>query len=75
MARWSQVEWLVDGEGEIRIGRMGGIPCAAVAADGHNALAMLVRRRGESLEDLLTRLDDAIRLAVEEDARIDEIND
>jgi ribosome assembly protein YihI (activator of Der GTPase) len=74
MNQWSQIEWLVDGEGEITIGRMGGIPCAAVAADGHNALAMLVRRRRESLDDLLTRLDDAIRLAVEEDTYTDEIN-
>ena len=74
MERWSQIEWLADGEGEIRIGRMGEIPCAAMAADGPNALAMLIRRRGESLEDLLTRLDDAIRLAVEEDTYTDEIN-
>ena len=74
MTRWSQIEWLVDGEGEITIGRVGRIRCAAVASDGHNALSMLVRRRGESLEDLLTRLDDAIRLAVEEDTYTDEIN-
>lgn len=74
MSQWSQIEWLVDGEGEITIGRMGGIRCAALASDGHNALAVLVRRRGESLEDLLTRLDNAIRLAVEEDTYIDEIN-
>jgi hypothetical protein len=72
--RWSQIEWLVDGEGEITIGRVGAIRCAAVAADGHNALAMLVRRRGESLNDLLARLDDAIRLTVEEDTYTDEIN-
>ena len=50
-ARWSQIDWLVDGEGEITIGRVGRVRCAAVASDGHNALAMLVRRRGESLED------------------------
>ena len=74
MSQWSQIEWLVDGEGEITIGRMGGIPCAAVASDGHNALAMLVRRPGESLEDLLARLDEAIRLAAEEDTYTDEIN-
>ncbi|HEX6039362.1 hypothetical protein [Longimicrobium sp.] len=72
--QWSQIEWLVDGEGEITIGRMGSIQCAAVAADGHNALAMLVRRPEESLHDLLSRLDEAIRLAVEEDEYIDEIN-
>jgi hypothetical protein len=72
--RWGQIESLVDGEGEVTIGRVGRIRCAAMAADGHNALAMLVRRSGESLEELLTRLDEAIRLAVEEDAYTDEIN-
>jgi hypothetical protein len=35
---------------------------------------MLVRRRGESLQDLLTRPEDAIRLAAEEDTYTDEIN-
>jgi hypothetical protein len=72
--QWSQIEWLVDGEGEITIGRLGTIRCAAVASDGHNALAMLVRRSNESLHDLLSRLDEAIRLAVEEDEYTDEIN-
>jgi hypothetical protein len=73
--QWSQIEWLVDGEGEITIGRAGRIRCAAIASDGHNALAMLVRRPQESLEDLLARLDEAIRLAVEEDTYTDEINE
>ena len=72
--QWTQLEWLVDGEGEITIGRVGSIRCAAVASDGHNALAMLVRRPEESLHDLLARLDEAIRLAVEEDEYIDEVN-
>jgi hypothetical protein len=72
--QWSQIDWLVDGKGEITIGRVGAIRCAAVASDGHNALAMLVRRHGESVKDLLTRLDEAIRLAVEEDTYTDEIN-
>jgi hypothetical protein len=72
--QWSQVEWLVDGEGKITIGRVGSIRCAAVASDGHGALAMLVRRPEESLHDLLARLDEAIRLAVEEDEYTDEVN-
>jgi hypothetical protein len=72
--QWSQIEWLVDGEGEITIGRVGRIPCAAIATNGHDALAMLVRRPGESLIDLLARLDEAIRLAAEEDTYTDEIN-
>jgi hypothetical protein len=72
--QWSQIDWLVHGEGEITIGPIGGIRCAAVACDAHNALAMLVRRPQESLHDLLTRLDEAIRLAVEEETYTDEIN-
>lgn len=72
---WPDLEWLVDGEGEITIGRLGDIRCAAVAADGHHPLAMLVRRPGESLHDLLTRLDRAIRDAAEGDDFIDEINE
>jgi hypothetical protein len=35
---------------------------------------MLVRRPRESLEDLLTRLDEAIRMAYEEEQYTDEIN-
>jgi hypothetical protein len=70
----TQIDSLVDGDGEITIGRVGRIRCAAVASDGHNAIAMLVRRPRESLQDLLTRLDDAIRLAVEEETYTDEIN-
>jgi predicted RNase H-like HicB family nuclease len=37
-------------------------------------LAALVRRRGESLEDLLTRLDEALERRWEDDEFIDEIN-
>lgn len=72
--RWSNIDWLVNGEGDITIGRVGRVRCAATAADGHNALAMLVRRPRESLDDLLTRLDEAIRAAMEDDTSIDEIN-
>jgi hypothetical protein len=72
--RWKNIEWLIRGEGDITIGRVGPIRCAATAADGHNALAMLVRKPRESLEELLTRLDEAIRLALEDDVYTDEIN-
>jgi hypothetical protein len=72
--RWKNIDWLIRGEGDITIGRVGPIRCAATAADGHNALAMLVRNPRESLEDLLTRLDEAIRLALEENIYTDEIN-
>jgi hypothetical protein len=45
-----------------------------VAADEHNSLAMLVRHRGETLAQLLTRLDQAIAKALYDDVFTDEIN-
>ena len=36
------IEALIDDGGDITVGRIAGIDCAATAADGHNALAMLV---------------------------------
>jgi hypothetical protein len=60
--------------GEITVGVLRPVGCVAVASDGHNALAMLVRRRGETLAQLLTRLDLAIAKALTEDVYTDEIN-
>jgi len=68
------IEYLIAGEGDITIGRIGPVPCAATAADEHQSLAMLVRRQGETLEQLLMRLETAIEKAVEEQIFIDEIN-
>jgi hypothetical protein len=48
--------------------------CVAVAHEGRNTLAMLVRRKGETLAQLLTRLDLAIARAQTEDVCTDEIN-
>ena len=61
-------------EGEITVGVLRPIGCVATATDGHNDLAMLVRRRGETLAQLLTRLDLAIAKALTEDVYTDEIN-
>ncbi|MBZ5526251.1 MAG: hypothetical protein LAP21_28880 [Acidobacteriia bacterium] len=60
--------------GTITIGRIRPVGCVAVANDGHNTLAMLVRRRGETLTALLTRLDLAIDKALHEDVYTDEVN-
>ncbi len=46
----------------------------AVAADDHNSLAMLGRRDGETLAHSLTRLDQAIAKALDDDIYTDEIN-
>jgi hypothetical protein len=45
--------------GEITIGVLSPVGCVAIATDGHNTLAMLKRRRGETLAQLLARLDQA----------------
>jgi hypothetical protein len=68
------IEFLIDGNGEITIGAIASIPCAATAADEDQCLAMLVRRDGETLGQLLIRLDRAVEIDAEDEAFIDEIN-
>lgn len=70
---FSHIEALID-DGEVTIGIIRPVGCVAVATDGHQALAMLRRRSGESLMDLLQRLDTAIKTAVEQEIYTDEIN-
>lgn len=43
------LEALIDHGGSFGIGPVGSIECTATAEDGHNAMAMLVRRDGETL--------------------------
>jgi hypothetical protein len=61
-------------EGQITIGVLPPVGCVATANDDHNTLAMLKRRRGESIQDLLLRLDLAIAKALDDDEFIDEVN-
>jgi hypothetical protein len=68
------IEALIDDGGEVTLGHIGGVGCAATAADGHNALAMLARRKGETLNALLKRLDRAIGRYYDDGETIDEIN-
>jgi len=51
------IKTLIEDGGEITLGKLHAIDCAATAADGHNCVAMLVRRNGETLGALLKRLD------------------
>lgn len=60
--------------GEITVGVLDPVGCVAVATDGHNSLAMLIRRPGETFAQLLARLDQAIDKALTEDIYTDEIN-
>ena len=68
------IEALIADGGDITLGAIGSIECAATAADGHNALAMLVRREGETLNALLRRLDRAIARYFDTGESTDEIN-
>jgi hypothetical protein len=68
------IEALIEDGGEITVGAIGSVECAATAADGHNALAMLVRRDGETLNALLKRLDRAIARYYDTGESTDEIN-
>lgn len=61
-------------DGEITVGTLDPVGCVATASDGHCCLAMLVRRKGETLNQLLIRLDLAIARAHTEDIFTDEIN-
>jgi hypothetical protein len=71
---FENIEFLIDGNGDITIGAVGPVRCAATAADADQCLAMLVRRPGESLLQLLLRLDAAIADAYENNVYTDEVN-
>ena len=68
------IEALIADGGEITVGALWPHPCVATAADQHNALAMLVRREGETLPALLKRLDQSIGRAYGDGGITDEVN-
>lgn len=61
-------------DGEITLGMLRPIGCVATACDADTTLAMLVRRKSETLVQLLTRLDLAVAKAYNEQIFTDEIN-
>ena len=60
--------------GQITVGVIRPMGCVAIANDAHQSLAMLIRHKGESLPQLLQRLDLAVGKALHEDIYTDEIN-
>ena len=68
------IEALLDHGGQIMLGTVKPIVGVAVAHDGKRTLAMLKRQPGETVEQLLQRLDRAVYSATETGARVDEIN-
>ena len=66
---------LIEAGGEITIGQLEAVgKCVATATDDAQCLAMLVRRKGESLDAVLQRLDAAIADAYENERFTDEVN-
>jgi ribosomal protein L12E/L44/L45/RPP1/RPP2 len=71
----SHIAALIEGGGDITLGHLDAVNrCVATATDEAQCLAMLARREGESLEDLMRRLNAAIRDAYENERLIDEVN-
>ena len=68
------IETLIEDGGEITVGGVDDIECAATATDQHNALVMLVRREGESIAALLKRLDRTLGRYYETGETVDEVN-
>ena len=60
--------------GQITVGVIRPMGCVAIANDAHQSLAMLVRRKGESLPQLLERLDASVGKALHDEIYTDEIN-
>jgi len=71
---FANIEFLIENHGDITLGEIDSIRCAATAADEDQCLAMLQRRPGETLIDLLQRLDAAIEDAYENNVYLDEVN-
>lgn len=65
---------LIEQGGQLTLGAMRPIKCAAVASDEDVCYAMLQRRTGETLQQLLARLDAAVEFAWATDQYTDEIN-
>jgi hypothetical protein len=61
-------------DGEITISTLRSVGCIATAADEDCTYAMLLRRRGETLLQLLTRLDQALDKALTLGIFTDQIN-
>ncbi len=59
--------------GQITIGEIPPIRCAALAAQGKKARVALVSKDGETIAQLLERLDAALGKAMAEDTVIDEV--
>lgn len=73
--RWPHIAALLARTGgHIMLGRVAPIEGAAIAVDEQALIATLVRRDGESVNELLQRLEDAIGAALHQGVVTNEIN-
>ncbi len=69
------LEWFVTGAGgQVTLGAVPPIGCAAIAHDGQHTRVALKRQNGENLTRLLLRLDEALVRALDHNTVVDEIN-
>lgn len=68
------IEWLLAEHGAITLSDISPVGCVAAAADNNTCYAMLARRSGETVLELLHRLDKTIANAAETHITIDEVN-
>jgi hypothetical protein len=69
------LEWFViNGGGQVTLGAVAPIGCAAIAHDGKNTRVALKRQSGENLMRLLLRFDEALVQALDHNIVVDEIN-
>jgi hypothetical protein len=69
------LEWFViNGGGQVTLGAMPPIGCAAIAHDGKHTRVALKRKTDENLTRLLLRFDEALVSALDHDGVVDEIN-
>jgi hypothetical protein len=74
---WPTIEDFLDSEeGEITLGVIhhSSLRYTAIVNDGHTMLVALVRNRGETLHQLLDRLEQALGPALQDQIYVDEIN-
>ena len=72
--RFDNIQAFVDGtRGQLTIGKIPPIPCAALAAVGKTVKVALVRRPKETVSELLQRLDTALGKVLADGQPIDEV--
>jgi hypothetical protein len=65
---------MMNAGGQVTLGAIQPIGCAAIARDGQHTRVALQRRNRENLMQLLVRFDAALARALDHNAVVDEIN-